>query len=127
MKPHRQLAPEERRDHLGQVLLVAVQDAQVADVAPGVFTVVPRHLRLVHGAFLLRDLPQGFRQRVIGERRSLQVVLDVLSTQGNFTFQARFHRWVLLVWATVAADVSVGSTLMHMGSLNSDSFLILSN
>lgn len=68
-QPHRQLALEERRDRLGQVLLVAVLDAQVADVAPGVFAVMPRHLLAVHGAFPLQDLPQGFRQRVIGERR----------------------------------------------------------
>lgn len=126
LRPHRQLALEERREHLDQVLLVAVLDAQVADVAPGAFAEVPRHL-LVHGAFPRRDLPQGFHQLVIGKRRSLQVVLDVLPTQGNFTFQARFHRWLLLVWATVAADASVGSTLMHMESLNLDLLLILSN
>lgn len=123
MRPHRQLVLEEPGDHRGQLLLVAVQDAQAADVAPGLFTVVPRHLLPVHGALPLRDLPQGFRQWVVGERRPLQVVLDVLSTQGNFTLQARFHRWALLVRAAVAADLPVGSTLMHKESMKLCYFL----
>lgn len=76
------LSLDDQRDHLiHHILLLALHCAQVADVALGFLAVFPHHLVSVHGTFPLQDLQQGFHQRVIRKRRSLQVGLDVLVTE----------------------------------------------
>ena len=78
---HVQLLPQGRAGVLGQALLLALQGAHVAHVAPGHLAVEAQHLIVVLGALPVLEVMQRLDQGVSGEHRQLQVVHDVLLTQ----------------------------------------------
>lgn len=85
-------------------LLLALQGAQGADVAPGRPAVVPQHLVIMIWAFPVREVPQRIDQGVPGEHRQLQVVFDVIFTKRDFTLEACFDGQGLFVRAAVTVN-----------------------
>lgn len=78
---HSHLSPQDSGGLRGQVVLLALQGAHVADVAPGRVAVVPQDLVLMLGAFPLLEVTQRYDQGVSCEHRELHVGLDMLFAQ----------------------------------------------
>lgn len=102
---HSQLSLEDRGDLRSNTELLAVQSADVADVASGGVAVVPQHLVLVLRTFPLNDVAQWVNQRVSCERRELQVVRNMVFAHRHLTFQARFESQSFTFWAAVTVHL----------------------
>lgn len=105
MWTHGELPLQVGGDLGSQVLLLALQGAHGADVAPGRPAVVLQHLVIMIWAFPVREVRQRLDQRVPAEHRQLQVVFGVIFTERNFTLETRLNGQGL----SFRAEVTVNS------------------